>query len=292
LGDLFCCGGGGKIVALATEHAAVLDTLNALRHSHDVTLLPVKPNGLVDLDIARAAITTGTALVIAMLVNNEVGVIQPVDALADMADAAGAHFLCDAVQGYGRVPLPKSADYIAISAHKIHGPIGVGALWAREGSPVTPLLHGGGQESGVRSGTLSPMLCAGFGAAAKLMVERSDDDAVLVTALAAQLRAALGPEWVVNGSITHRYPGNLNVRREGLDAARLISDVRNVVLSAGSACASGSGRPSHVLRAMALSESQSRSSIRLGFGRYTTPDEIDRAAACLNAAAAAQGTLP
>jgi cysteine desulfurase len=276
---------GCKIVALATEHAAVLDTVSALSYRHDITILPVQPNGLVDLDAARAAITSDTALVIAMLVNNEIGVIQPVDDLAEMAHAVSASFLCDAVQGYGRVPLPTKANYIAVSAHKLHGPIGVGALWVRAGAPLTPFIHGGGQERGLRSGTLSPMLCAGFGAATQLMAARHDADAAHVLALAAQFRAALGADWIVNGATDQRYPGNLNVRREGLDAARLISDVREVAFSAGSACASGSGRPSHVLRALGLTDPQARASIRLGFGRYTTPDDIDRAAALITAAA-------
>lgn len=276
---------GGKIVTLVTEHAAVLDTVAAPNSDHEVQILPVQPNGLIDLEAARAAITPGTAFVIAMLVNNEIGVIQPVDALAEMAHAVGAYLICDAVQGYGRVPLPTKADYIAVSAHKIHGPVGVGALWVRDGAPLTPFMQGGGQEGGVRSGTLSPMLCAGFGAAAQLMAERQDADAVHVQALATQLRSALSPKWIINGATDQRYLGNLNVRREGLDAARLISDVRAVAFSAGSACASGSDRPSHVLRAIGLSESQASASIRLGFGRYTTPEDIDRAAALITAAA-------
>jgi len=154
---------GCKIVVLATEHAAVLDAVSALRSYNQVELLPVSSDGLVDLEQARYAITQGTALVITMLVNNEIGVIQPVDELADLAHAAGASLLCDAVQGYGRVPLPTKADYIAVSAHKLHGPIGVGAFWARSGAPLSPFIQGGGQEGGQRSGTLSPMLCAGLG---------------------------------------------------------------------------------------------------------------------------------
>ena len=288
--------GGGRCVALATEHAAVLDALGAFTGRQDITILPVKPDGLVDLDVARAAITPGTTVVIAMLVNNEIGVIQPVEALADMAHDVGARFLCDAVQGYGRVPLPQMADYIAISAHKIHGPIGVGGLWVRAkgglgAAPLTPLLHGGGQEGGVRSGTLSPMLCAGFGAAAREMVAQHDADAQHIKMLAEHFGATLGKKWSLNGSKTMRYMGNLNVRREGLDVARLMSDVRDVAFSAGSACASGSGRPSHVLRALGLSDAQARASIRLGFGRYTTVEEVVRAAAAINAAADAQGDI-
>ena len=266
------------IVTIATEHAAVRDTCLWLEtQGYDVVLLPVGHDGLVDMDAARVAITPDTALVAAMLVNNEIGVIQPVDALAERAHAVGALFLCDAVQGFGRVALPQGADMMAISAHKIHGPKGIGALWVGGDVALEPLIHGGGQEQGLRSGTLSPALCAGFGAAAKLAAQRADEDAAHV-ALLRDRALELFAGWHVNGSLEHRYPGNLNLRREGLDVARLMSDVRGVAFSAGSACASGSGRPSHVLTALGLSGAEVRSSIRLGFGRYTSIDEIERAA--------------
>ncbi|MFD1950895.1 cysteine desulfurase family protein [Sphingomonas arantia] len=272
------------IVTIATEHACTLDTAAwAARHGADVTILPVGPDGLIDLAQASAAIDDRTAIVSAMLVNNEIGVIQPLTELAAIARAAGALFLCDAAQAYGRVPLP-DADLIALSAHKIHGPKGIGALYVRDGVRLGALLHGGGQEGGIRSGTLSPMLCAGFGAAASVAQDRRDTDAAHVATLAQRFRAAL-PDWTVNGSTDHRYPGNLSLRRDGVDAAGLISRLRDVAFSAGSACASGSGRPSHVLRAIGLSAAQARNTIRLGFGRYTTADEIDTAAALIAAAA-------
>ena len=276
-----------RIVTIATEHACTLDTVDWLsRQGVERVVLPVGTDGLIDLDVAAAAIDARTGIVAAMLVNNEIGTIQPLGLIADMVRAAGALLLCDAVQGYGRVPLPR-ADMIAISAHKIHGPKGIGALFVRNGLTLEPLLHGGGQEGGVRSGTLSPMLCAGFGAAASLAAMRAAEDSAHVAALAARLRAAL-PDWTVNGSTDHRYPGNLSLRRDGVDAARLISELRDVAFSAGSACASGSGRPSHVLRAIGLSDAQARATIRLGFGRYTTIDEIDLAAARIAQAATAQ----
>jgi cysteine desulfurase len=175
---------------------------------------------------------------------------------------------------------------IAISAHKIHGPKGIGALWVRDGVSLTPQMLGGGQEQGMRSGTLSPALCAGFGAAAKLAAERMAIDAVHVSALWDRALAAFA-DWTINGATTERYKGNLNIRREGVDAARLISECRNIAFSAGSACASGSGRPSHVLRAIGLTDAQAKSSIRLGFGRYTTAEEIDIAAEAINRAAEA-----
>lgn len=277
----------GGIVTLATEHAAVLDTVAAeAARGRAVTVLPVGQDGMVDLDMARAAIVPGTELVGAMLVNNEIGVVQPVGALADMAHAAGALMLCDAVQGYGRVLVPDTVDLVAVSAHKVHGPKGVGALWMREGVTLAPLLHGGNQEDG-RSGTLSPALCAGFGVAARLMRERADEDAAHVERLW-RVAVDLLPGWAINGAVDPRYRGNLNVRRAGLDVNRLMSELRELAFSAGSACASGSGRASHVLRAIGLSDAEARSSIRLGFGRYTTEEELRAGIGRIAAAADAQ----
>ena len=279
----------GPIVTLATEHAAVLDTVAAeAARGRQVTILPVNPDGVVDLDEARAVIQPGTGLVAAMLVNNEIGVIQPIAALAEIAHAAGALMLCDAVQGYGRVPVPDTVDLITISAHKVHGPKGIGALWVRNGVDLAPLMHGGGQEAPGRSGTLSPALCAGFGVAAKLMADRKDQDAAHIDRLWSLALDRLGPGWTINGSTEHRYHGNLNVRRGNLDVNRLMSDLRDIAFSAGSACASGSGRSRHVLRAIGLTEAQARSSIRLGFGRYTTETELRDAIDAIVAAAEAQ----
>lgn len=278
----------GPIVTLATEHAAVLDTVAAEgTRGRPVTVLPVGRDGLMDLAAARAAIRPGVGLVAAMLVNNEVGVVQPVNELTDLAHAAGALFLCDAVQGYGRTDLPLDADLIAISAHKIYGPKGVGALWIRDGVDLAPLLHGGAQEAPGRSGTLSPALCAGFGIAARLMAERAEADAAHVERLWRIATDRLAG-WSINGSVEHRYHGNLNVCRPGLDVARLMSDCRDLAFSAGSACASGSGRASHVLRAIGLSEAEARSSIRLGWGRYTEEGAFTAALDALATAADAQ----
>ena len=264
----------GDVVTIATEHAAVLDTVAALaRHGRRVTVLPVGRDGLVDMDAAARAIVPGVSAVVAMLVNNEIGVVQPVAALGRMAHAAGAVLVCDAVQGYGRMAVPEECDLVAVSAHKIHGPKGIGALWIRDGIVLEPLMHGGGQEAGGRSGTLSPALCAGFGAAAVLAATGMAADADHVFELFGEAHSLLGG-WTVNGALDHRWFGNLSIRRAGVDAARLISDVRRVAFSAGSACASGSGRPSHVLRALGLSDAAARSSIRLGFGRYTPREDL------------------
>jgi cysteine desulfurase len=276
-------GSRGPIATLATEHAAVLDTVAAeAQRGRGATMLPVARDGIVD----HAADGGRGGLRAAMLVNNEIGVIQPIAALADDAHAAGALFLCDAVQGYGRVPIPDGVDLVAISAHKIYGPKGIGALWIREGVALDPLLHGGDQEGG-RSGTLSPALCAGFGVAATLMATHADEDAAHVERLWRLATDRLAG-WMINGSVDRRYRGNLNVRRPRLDVARLMSDCRDVAFSAGSACASGSGRPSHVLRAIGLSDAEARSSIRLGWGRYTTEAELAGALDRLVAAADAQ----
>ena len=271
-------------VAVSTiEHAAVLDTAHASGAA--LHFLHVDPNGLVPPD---ASIPEGADLVAVMQVNNEIGAIQPIEPLARAAHDMGALFLCDAVQGAGKLAAPAGADMIALSAHKLYGPKGVGALWLRDGVDLAPLIHGGGQEGGLRSGTLSPALCTGFGAAAALAKARFDEDHTHVAALWARARELL-LGWQLNGSAEQRWHGNLNVRKDGLDVARLMSDVRGVAFAAGSACASGSGRPSHVLRAIGLTSAQAKSSIRIGFGRYTSLRDLEEACAQIVAGAAAQG---
>jgi cysteine desulfurase len=307
--NLAIMGTGLPVSAAATEHAAVLDCVQHLGGN----ILPIDlrwgggsclateggassrlgqvasssppPLDLVERSPSPSQVD-GEELLAIMLVNNEIGTIQPIADLAAAAHAQNKLFLCDAVQAFGRMPIPDGPDMIAISAHKIHGPKGIGALWVRDGVSLAPQMLGGGQEQGMRSGTLSPALCAGFGAAAKLAAERMEMDAVHVSALWDRALAAFA-DWTINGATTERYRGNLNIRREGVDAARLISECRDIAFSAGSACASGSGRPSHVLRAIGLTDAQAKSSIRLGFGRYTTAEEIDIAAEAINRAAKA-----
>ena len=273
----------GRPVAIgAIEHSAVLNT--ALDLPGDTTILPVDRDGLVD---PQVRLPDGVGIVSVMQVNNEIGTIQPVADLYARAKAEGALFVCDAVQAAGRMPVAE-ADLIAVSAHKFHGPKGIGALWIRDGVALQPHTTGGGQEGGLRSGTLSPALCAGMGAAAQLALERMAADAVHVATLWNRARE-LFAGWTLNGSATMRWKGNLNLRRDGLDVARLMSDVREVMFSAGSACASESNKPSRILAAIGLTPEQARGSIRLGFGRYTTAEELEAAAEMVNHAAAQQG---
>jgi cysteine desulfurase len=284
--------GRNRIITVATEHAAVLDTCEWLAsRGIDLTVLPVQPDGRLDLNLLARELDDRVLLVAVMMVNNEIGVTQPISEIADMAHGAGALMLCDAVQALGRLELCDGPDLVAVSAHKIHGPKGIGALWMRKGKEPAPFIHGGGQEQGLRSGTLSPALCVGFGAAAKLADERQTRDYDHVQKLWKAAVNALGPGWIINGSTAHRYHGNLNVRRQGVDAARLIADLRDIAFSLGSACASGSGRPSHVLRALGLDYREARSSIRLGFGRYTRQHELVDACKRIAAHAVAQEKL-
>ena len=278
-------GQGAKVAFSAIEHSAVGDTARAIGSAH---VIPVDAAGITHI---AERLPEDTRLISVMQVNNEIGTIQPVAGCAAKARAVGALFLCDAVQAYGKMPVA-GADMIAISAHKFHGPKGIGALWVRDGVDLSEVQTGGGQEGGLRSGTLSPALIAGMGAAAQLVDEALERDTEHVEQLWNRARELFG-NWTLNGSETKRWRGNLNIRptkeQGGLDVARLMSDCRDIMFSAGSACASGSGRPSHVLKAIGLSDSQAKSSIRLGFGRYTTLAEIEQAAAQINAAAQAQG---
>ena len=270
-----------RLVTLATEHSCVLETARWLESiGCALTVVGVGSDGIVDLDQLAAAMGNDVALVSAMLVNNETGVIQPVAAIAEIAHVHGALMHCDAAQGFGKIDCSAlSADLISLTAHKIYGPKGVGALYRRPGIALTPLLHGGGQEDG-RSGTLSPALCAGLGAAAALAGERMATDTGHARALWDRLLGGLAVPYRVNGSPDQRWFGTLNLGFPGVDPARLFAAVRDLAVSTGSACASASGRPSHVLAAMAGSVP----GLRIGWGRFTTEAEIDHAAASINAA--------
>ncbi|WP_426163859.1 cysteine desulfurase family protein [Sandarakinorhabdus sp. DWP1-3-1] len=274
-----------RIVTLATEHSCVLETAHYLESlGAQLTIVPVRANGIVDLGDLERALGEDVALVSAMLVNNEIGVIQPIAAIARAAHAVGAVMHCDAAQAFGKVPIDVDAlgiDLLSLTAHKVHGPKGVGALYRRPFTMLTPLLHGGGQEDG-RSGTLPTALIVGLGAAARIAGERMAGDREHALALRDRLLASLTVPVEVNGDLEARWPGNLNLGFPGI-AAPLLSLLPGLALSSGSACAAVTGRASHVLTALGLSEPAAKASLRLGFGRFTTPAEIDAAAAQINA---------
>jgi len=259
-----------RLVTLATEHSCVLESARWLESiGCGLTVLPVRPDGVVDLSALDAALGPDVALVSAMLVNNETGVIQPVAEIAARAHAAGALMHCDAAQGFGKVDCTAlGADLVSVSGHKIYGPKGVGALYRRPGVDLVPLLHGGGQEDG-RSGTLSPALCVGFGTACAIAAGRMAADAAHAAMLETRLKRELRVTFRVNGGGAPRWPGIANLTFDGIDATRLLAAVRGLALSTGSACASASGRPSHVLAAMGAADG-----VRISFGRFTTEAEI------------------
>ena len=277
-----------RIVTLATEHSCVLETAAYLGTlGAQVTVLPVRSDGLLDLGDLERAMGKDVALVSAMLVNNEIGVIQPIAAIAAIAHAHGAIMHCDAAQGFGKIAIDVDAmgiDLIGLTAHKIYGPKGVGALYRRPYMMLTPLLHGGGQEDG-RSGTLPTALIVGLGAAAAIARDRMTADAAHAAALNARFRAALRNPYRMNGDTDARWPGNLNIGFPGV-AVPLLGDLPGLALSSGSACSAVTGRPSHVLTALGLSDAAAKASLRIGFGRFTTAAEIDSAAAQIDAAVA------
>ena len=277
-----------RIVTLATENSCVLETAGYLGTlGAQLTILPVRSDGLLDLGDLERAMGKDVALVSAMLVNNEIGVIQPIAAIAAIAHAHGAVMHCDAAQGFGKIAIDVDAmgiDLIGLTAHKIYGPKGVGALYRRPYMMLTPLLHGGGQEDG-RSGTLPTALIVGLGAAAAIARDRMTADAAHAAALNARFRAALRNPYRMNGDTGARWPGNLNIGFPGV-AVPLLGDLPGLALSSGSACSAVTGRPSHVLTALGLSDAAAKASLRIGFGRFTTTAEIDSAAAQIDAAVA------
>jgi len=250
-----------------------------------VTYLGVGRDGVVDLGELEAAISGRTVLVSAMLANNEIGVLQPVKEIGALCRRRGVLFHCDAVQGAGKVPFSveeANADLVSLSAHKLYGPKGVGALYVRRKPrvKVAPLVDGGGHERGMRSGTLNVPAIAGFGAACELARAEMAEESAKVAGLRDRLWAGLRervPEVFANGSmeVERRVPGNLNVSFAGVDGEALMLSMREVAVSSGSACTSASLEPSYVLRALGVPDDLARSSIRFGVGRFTTEEEID-----------------
>lgn len=275
------------IVTVVTEHKCVIESVSAMeRAGARVTVLPVRPDGLVDLDVYGKAIGDDTGLVSVMTVNNEIGVIQPIAEMAAIAHDKGARFHTDAAQAVGKIPVDVRAlgvDLMSISGHKLYGPKGIGALYVRRRPkvPLIPQMDGGGQERGLRSGTLSPALCAGFGAACALAEDVLEEERDRITALSKDFLGKLQRSLngvVLNGSGTDRFYGNLNLSFEGVPGDSLMARLRTVALSSGSACASGSGEPSYVLAAIGVTGDLAKASIRVGFGRQTTQEHVDFAA--------------
>jgi cysteine desulfurase len=276
------------VVTTAIEHPAVLDTCRALeREGFAATSVPVDGAGLVDPGAIAAAITPRTALVSVMAANSEIGTLQPIAEIAAVCRERGVPLHSDAAQAVGKIPVDvagSGVSLLAFCAHKLYGPKGIGALYVRSGRPrvrLQPLLHGGGHERGRRSGTLPVALVVGFARAVELCLAELPQEAARQTALRERLleRLRKGVEEVrLNGHPTLRLPGNLNVAFPGVAADALLVALRDVALSTGSACASGRGEPSHVLRAIGLPPELARASVRCGIGRGNTEAEIDRAA--------------
>jgi cysteine desulfurase len=283
------------IVTLKTEHKCVLESCVALeREGFRVTYLDVAENGLVSLAALEAALTKRTLIVSIMAAHNEIGVIQPLAEIGALCRASGVLFHTDAAQALGKIPLDVEAmkiDLMSMSGHKLYGPKGVGALYIRRRPRVrlTPLIDGGGQERGVRSGTLPTPLCVGFGEACAIAAGEMDGEAARLKKLRERLRASLVrrvPGLIVNGDLDHRLPGSLNVSVPGTTAPELIEACQAIAISTGSACTSASVEPSYVLRALGLSDERANASIRLGLGRFTTEADVDFAADAIAAAAA------
>jgi cysteine desulfurase len=274
--------GRRQIVTVRTEHRAVLDACRTLEaDGFEVTYLDVRPDGLLDLDRLSSAVSERTLLVSVMAANNEIGVLQPIADIGRIAKSRGALFHCDAVQAAGMVSIDvpaMSIDMVSLSAHKIYGPKGVGALYVAKGVAIDPLIDGGGHERGMRSGTLNVPGIVGFGRAAEICTNEAADEITRVRCLRDRLWNGLRSDRVhVNGSMERRLPQNLNVRVDGVHGETLLKSLANdVAISAGAACATTSAEPSHVLKALGLTDDQARASLRFGLGRFNTEEEVDR----------------
>jgi cysteine desulfurase len=275
---------GRHIVTSAIEHKAVLDACKRLeRDGFDVTYLPVAKDGLVDVEAVRAAVTDKTVVVSVMLANNEIGTVNPVEAIGAAVKEKGALFHIDAVQGAGKIPFDVNrahADLVSLSAHKMYGPKGVGALYVRRKPRVrlTALLDGGGHERGMRSGTLNASGIVGFGRAAELAIAEMPEESLRVLGLRERLRKGIQArvsDTFVNGSLEHRLPGNLNISFAYVEGEAMLMALKDVAVSSGSACTSASLEPSYVLRALGVEEEMAHTSIRFGLGRFNTEEEVD-----------------
>lgn len=274
------------IITVATEHKCVLDACRHLENrGFRVTYLPVLSNGLIDLEVLEKTIDDKTSIVSIMAVNNEIGVIQPLKEIGAICRKYGAFFHTDAAQGYGKIPLnveEMNIDLMSISAHKIYGPGGMGALYVRRKPRVRiePMINGGGQERGMRSGTLPTALIVGFGKASIIAHQTMESEAKRIKYLSDKLYNNLKnniDDIYLNGDLYHRIPGNLNISFAYIEGESMIGAIKDLAVSSGSACTSASLEPSYVLRALGVSEDLAHTSIRFGIGRFTTEAEIDYA---------------
>ena len=274
------------IITIVTEHKCVLDTCRHLeQEGFNVTYLPVMANGIVDLEILEKAITDQTMLVSVMAVNNEIGVIQPLKEIGRICRARNVFFHSDIAQAFGKIPIDVNEfniDLASISGHKIYGPKGVGALYVRKKPRIRllPLFNGGGQERGVRSGTVAPALVVGFGKASEIAAAEMEKDYQHAQKLFDQFYKKItleAPEVYLNGDKNQRYPGNINLSFAYIEGESMILAIKDLAVSSGSACTSSSLEPSYVLRAMGVGDALAHTSIRFGFGRFTTEEEVDYA---------------
>ena len=276
---------GDHIITTVTEHKAILDTCKRLeKEGFRVTYLPVAKDGRVDPDDVRKAVTEKTILVSVMLANNEIGTVQPLAEIGKITREKGVLFHTDAVQGVGKIDFDvqkMNVDLASLTAHKMYGPKGVGALYVRRSKPRVRLvaqMDGGGHERGMRSGTLNVPGIVGFGKAADIMVKEGKEDSSKILALRERLRERLMgalEEVYINGSMEHRLPGNLNISFNFVEGEAMMMAIKDVAVSSGSACTSASLEPSYVLRALGASDELAHSSIRFGLGRFNTEEEVD-----------------
>jgi len=274
------------IITCVTEHKCVLETCRSLQQDgFDVTYLHVKENGLIDLNDLKAAMTEKTLIVSIMAVNNEIGVIQPLKEIGELCRANKTFFHTDAAQAVGKIPLDvdeMKIDMLSISGHKAYGPMGIGALYVRRKPRVrlVPSIHGGGQERGMRSGTLPTPLVVGLGKACELAKKEMAAEAERLHDFQHRLYEGLRqriPEIFLNGDEDHRIPGNLNISFAYVEGEGLMMGIKDLAVSSGSACTSASLEPSYVLRALGVEDELAHTSLRLGLGRFTTEDDIDYA---------------
>lgn len=276
---------GNHIITTVIEHKAILDTCKRLeKEGFTVTYLPVGKDGRVDPKAVEAAITDKTILVSVMLANNEIGTVQPLEEIGKITRAKGVLFHTDAVQGVGKIEFDvqkMNVDLASITAHKMYGPKGVGALYVRRSKPrvrIVAQMDGGGHERGSRSGTLNVPLIVGFGKAAEIAMNERVSEAARLTKLRERLREKIQSqmdEVYLNGSLEHRLPGNLNISFAFVEGEAMMMAIKDVAVSSGSACTSASLEPSYVLRALGVGDELAHSSIRFGLGRFTTEEEVD-----------------